>query len=136
MPSLKRESICPLSMQGHYSGFHFSPGTKAGDTIWVSGQVGSDPLGNVGVGMADQARLAFENLAAVLEAGGANLRDVVDLMTFHTDFHRDIAEFVRVKDEFLPSDFPSWTAVGVTQLARAEYLVEIRAVAVVGSGGA
>ena len=29
--------------------------------------------------------------------------------------------------------FPSWTAVGVTQLARAEYLVEIRAVAVVGS---
>jgi enamine deaminase RidA (YjgF/YER057c/UK114 family) len=41
--------------------------------------------------------------------------------------------FGAVKDEYFPSNYPSWTAVGVTQLARPEFLVEIRAVAVVGS---
>ena len=43
------------------------------------------------------------------------------------------AEFGKVKDEFFPKRYPSWTAVGVTQLAMPELLVEIRAVAVVGS---
>jgi enamine deaminase RidA (YjgF/YER057c/UK114 family) len=38
-----------------------------------------------------------------------------------------------VKDQLLPANYPLWTAVGVTQLARPEFLVEIRAVAVVGS---
>jgi enamine deaminase RidA (YjgF/YER057c/UK114 family) len=39
-----------------------------------------------------------------------------------------------VKDEFFPERFPSWTAVGVTQLAMPELCIEIRAVAVAGSG--
>lgn len=134
MTGNKRESIRPAEMERAYADFHFSPATKVGDTIWVSGQVGSDASGAPGVGMEAQARLAFANLDTVLAAAGARLSDVVDLMTFHTDFHRDIAEFVRVKDEFLPSDYPSWTAVGVAALARPEYLVEIRAVAVVGCG--
>jgi len=43
-------------------------------------------------------------------------------------------EFAKVKDEFFPRDYPAWTAVGVTQLALPELRVEIRAVAVAGSG--
>jgi enamine deaminase RidA (YjgF/YER057c/UK114 family) len=39
-----------------------------------------------------------------------------------------------VKDEFLPKNFPAWTAVGVTQLALPELRFEIRAIAVVGCG--
>ena len=41
-----------------------------------------------------------------------------------------------VKDDYFPDRYPSWTAVGVTQLALPELCVEIRAVAVVGCGGA
>lgn len=41
---------------------------------------------------------------------------------------------MRVKDEFIPDRFPSWTAIGATQLALPELLVEVRAVAVVGCG--
>ena len=34
--------------------------------------------------------------------------------------------FSTVKDEYLPADYPSWTAVGVTQLAVQDLLVEVR----------
>jgi enamine deaminase RidA (YjgF/YER057c/UK114 family) len=63
----------------------------------------------------------------------ARLGDVVELTTFHIDLRGGSAEFGKVKDEFFPSHYPSWTAVGVAQLAMAELLVEIRAVAVVDS---
>ncbi len=41
--------------------------------------------------------------------------------------------YAKVKDEYLPRNYPAWTAVGVTQLALPELLVEIRAVAIAGS---
>jgi enamine deaminase RidA (YjgF/YER057c/UK114 family) len=86
-----------------------------------------------GEGMAEQARLAFEGLKAALDEAGATLADVVELMTFHTDLRGDMAAFAPVKDSYFPDRYPSWTAVGVTQLAMPEFLVEIRAVAIAGS---
>ena len=83
--------------------------------------------------MAAQARLAFEGVKRVLAAAGANLADVVELTTFHTDLRGEMAAFAQVKDEFFPDNYPAWTAVGVTQLAVEGLLVEIRAVAVAGS---
>ncbi|MFV0526410.1 MAG: Rid family hydrolase, partial [Acidimicrobiales bacterium] len=87
-----------------------------------------------GEGMEEQARLAFEGVRSVLEAAGATMADIVEITTFHTDLRGDMRAFAKVKDEYLPADYPAWTAVGVTQLALAELLVEIRVVAVVGSG--
>ncbi|GHB32634.1 hypothetical protein GCM10010377_23820 [Streptomyces viridiviolaceus] len=46
----------------------------------------------------------------------------------------DLAGFVRAKDEYIRDRHPSWTAVGVSQLARPEWLVDTRVVAVAGSG--
>jgi enamine deaminase RidA (YjgF/YER057c/UK114 family) len=129
----KRTIVVPAAAQGMYDRFHFPQATRVGDTVWVSGQVGMDAAGQAGADMAAQARLAFENLKGVLAQAGATLGDVVDLTTFHIDLRGDMRAFAAVKDEFFPSNYPSWTAVGVTQLARAEYLMEIRAVAVVGS---
>jgi enamine deaminase RidA (YjgF/YER057c/UK114 family) len=74
-------------------------------------------------------------LRSVLEAAGASLADVVELMTFHTDLRGEMQAFASVKDEYFRDRYPSWTAVGVTQLALPELCVEIRAVAVVGCGG-
>lgn len=134
--SQKRVSVRPAGTERAYDVLHFSPATRVGDLVWVSGQVGIDADGRPGDGMLAQARLAFENLRSVLAEAGAALSDVVELVTFHTDLRGDIQEFVRVKDEFIPANFPAWSAVGVTQLAYPEFLVEIRAVAVVGSGRA
>jgi enamine deaminase RidA (YjgF/YER057c/UK114 family) len=130
----QRRQVIPASMRAMYDAYHFAPATRVGDTIWVSGQVGLDSAMRPGIGMEAQARLAFEGLRAVLTAAGATLADVVELMTFHTDLRGDMAAFTQVKDELFPAPYPSWTAVGVTQLALPELLVEVRAVAVAGCG--
>ena len=132
----KRRSFNPGTTQKMYDSLHFSQATRVGDTIWVSGQVGIDAAMVPGMGMEAQARLAFQNLRSVLEAAGATLADVVELTTFHTSLRGEMRAFARVKDAFFPDRYPSWTAVGVTELALPELCVEIRAVAVVGCGEA
>lgn len=117
-----------------YEDLHFAQANRVGDTIWVSGQVGVDGRLVPADGMTSQARLAFQGLQRVLHEAGASLDDVVELTTFHLDLRGDMAEFAAVKDEFFPRNYPAWTAVGVTQLALPALLVEIRAVAVAGSG--
>jgi enamine deaminase RidA (YjgF/YER057c/UK114 family) len=131
---MKRQIVNTPSTQSMYDTLHFAQATRVGDTIWVSGQVGIDETMAPGDGMDAQARLAFEGVKTVLEAAGASMTDIVELTTFHTDLRGDMRAFSKVKDEYLPDRYPSWTAVGVTQLARPEFLVEIRAVAVAGSG--
>src|SRR5256885_1812626 len=131
---MARTLINPGSTKVLYDNYHFSQATRVGDMIWVSGQVGLEPNMRPAKGLTEQSRLAFGGLKTVLEAAGASLGDVVELVTFHIDLRGGSSEFVKVKDEFFPKDYPSWSAVGVTQLAMPELLVEIRAVAVAGSG--
>jgi enamine deaminase RidA (YjgF/YER057c/UK114 family) len=113
----------------------FSQAVRLGDVVWVSGQVGIDEKGVVGKGIDAQARLAFKNLERVLAETGASLADVVELMTFHTSMV-DIRGFSKVKAEFIPENYPAWTAVGVKELVMPQLLVEIKAMAVIGSGEA
>ena len=129
-----RQPIIPKPFQAFYDAYHFSPATRVGDTIWVSGQVGIGPDMKAGEGMQAQARIAFESLKAVLETAGASLSDVVELTTFHTNLRDEMEDFSAVKDAYFPACYPSWTAVGVTQLALPESCIEIRAVAVAGCG--
>lgn len=130
----KRQAIIPPGTQALYDTFHFAPATRVGNLIWVSGQVGLDANMQPASGMEAQARLAFSYLKGILEAAGATLDDVVELTTFHTELQRDIQVFAAVKDEFFPSRYPSWTAVGLSELAMPGLCIEIRAVAVAGSG--
>ncbi|MGF6637052.1 RidA family protein [Paraburkholderia sp. MM6662-R1] len=132
--STRRQSVVPPPFQAFYDAYHFSPATRVGDTIWVSGQVGIGPDMKAGEGMEAQARIAFESLKAVLESAGGSLADIVELTTFHTDLRGEIEAFSAVKDAYFPARYPSWTAVGVTQLALPELCIEIRAVAVAGCG--
>ena len=133
---MQRKLINPKGSEAIYDRFHFSQASRVGDTIWVSGQVGLGADGRPASGMAAQARLAFESLKAVLAEASAGLGDVVDLTTFHTDLRGEMRDFAAVKDAYFPKNYPSWTAVGVTQLAIPDLVVEIRAVAVVGSAPA
>ncbi|AYQ44232.1 MULTISPECIES: RidA family protein [Burkholderia] len=132
----KRQPIIPPGFKAWYDTYHFAPATRVGDTIWVSGQVGIGADMRPGDGVQAQARIAFESLKAILVEAGASLADVVELTTFHTDLRAEVEAFGAVKDEYFPDRYPSWTAVGVTQLALPELCVEVRAVAVIGSGAA
>lgn len=129
-----RELINPPGTEVVYQSMQFSQAVRAGDMVWVSGQVGMDEQLSMADGIEAQARLAFRNLEKVLAAAGASLADVVELTTFHVDMAQ-MGTFARVKSEFFTKDFPAWTAVGVKELVLTGLLVEIRAVAVIGSSG-
>jgi enamine deaminase RidA (YjgF/YER057c/UK114 family) len=116
-----------------YNSWHFAEATRVGDTVWVSGQRGYDERDEISPDPDEQARVAFRNLVNVLRRAGTEVSDIVSLTTCHTDMSH-VAGFRAVKDEFIPPPYPSWTVIGVQALAEPEMLVEIAAVAVVGSG--
>jgi enamine deaminase RidA (YjgF/YER057c/UK114 family) len=127
----KKILVNPPGTEAIYKRIQFSQAVRAGDVVWVSGQVGMDEKGAVGEGIESQTRLAFKNLERVLLESGASLADIVEIMTFHTSM-ADIRGFSKVKAEFIPENFPAWTAIGVKELVIPQLLVEIRAVAVIG----
>jgi enamine deaminase RidA (YjgF/YER057c/UK114 family) len=108
----------------------YSHAAKAGNLVFVAGQVARDSEGNlVGLGNIEaQAVQVFENLKAVLASVGATLDDVVKLTTYSTSiaYRQKIAE---VRARYFKTYFPPNTGLVVTSLAMPEYLLEIEAVA-------
>jgi reactive intermediate/imine deaminase len=73
----------------------YSQAVRAGDTIYLSGQIGLDPASMQLVdGFEAQAHRVFANLKAVAGAAGANLDDAVKLTVFLTD----LANFTKLND--------------------------------------
>ena len=128
----KRQSIVPQDMQSIQQRFHYSPGVKVGNLLYIAGQVGRDANMNVVVGKEAQFVQAFENVQKVLTAARASFEDVVDMVTYHTDM-RDLALFMQVKDRYFTNleRLPAWTGIGTTALAMPGLEVEIKCVAVV-----
>jgi 2-iminobutanoate/2-iminopropanoate deaminase len=108
---------------------------RAGDFLFVSGQVPRDPRTGALVGEGDvtaQTRQTLANLAAVLAAGGASLRDVVSV-TVHLAHVDDWGAFDAVYRETFAPPFPTRTVVGA---ALRGILVEVTAVAYLGARAA
>jgi reactive intermediate/imine deaminase len=109
----------------------YSHAVQAAGLIFVSGQVAFDAHGSV-VGVGDigkQARQAFRNLGAVLEAAGASFADVVKLTYFVRDIEA-VGAIRAVRDEFVnTANPPASTLVEVSRLFVPELLIEIEAVA-------
>lgn len=109
----------------------YSQGVLAqGRFIFVSGQVGIDPIKGslVEGGITAQARQALDNVSAILEAGGAMLRDVVKV----TILLQTITDFKAVNEIYMtyfPDQPPARATFGGLELP-AGALVEIECVAV------
>lgn len=127
---MKKKLINPPGTEVIYQSMQFSQAVRVDHTIWISGQVGMDEKLQMAEGIEAQARQAFQNLQKVLEASGATVEDVVELVTYHISMS-DMGKFAKVKSEFFKKDYPAWTAVGVKELVIPGLLVEIRATAVV-----
>ena len=110
----------------------FSPATRVGNVVFVSGQVATDAQGRlVGEGACEaQARQCFRNVEAALRAAGASMDDVTKITCFLVNAD-DYPAYARVRQELFPSDGPASSTVIVKALVRPEFLVEIEAVAVV-----
>jgi enamine deaminase RidA (YjgF/YER057c/UK114 family) len=130
---VRREAI--LRSAETYEGWHFAEATRVGNTIWVSGQRGYNAWDEISPNPDEQARVAFENLVDVLRRAGADVADIVSLTSYHTNMAH-VGGFRTAKDAVILPPYPSWTVIGVNALAEPEMLVEIAAVAVLGSGSA
>lgn len=108
----------------------YSPGVRAGPFVFVSGQVPKDPRTGrvVGDEVREQTRQVLQNLAAVLEAAGASLADLVSVGVFLAD-EGDWPAFNEVYRETLAPPYPTRTVVGAGLRG---ILVEVSAVAYVG----
>jgi 2-iminobutanoate/2-iminopropanoate deaminase len=108
----------------------YSPAIRAGDFLYVSGQVPRDPRTGetIGTSVEEQTRQCVRNLEAVLAAGGAKLEDVVSVLVHLSDPDLWTA-FNNAYKELMPRPYPTRTAVGA---ALRGFLVEITAVAYVG----
>jgi 2-iminobutanoate/2-iminopropanoate deaminase len=97
----------------------YSQAVRAGDTLWLAGQIGSDPRTGelAGGGIEAQTRQALANVAAVLEAAGGSLGDVVQTQVFLTDL-AEFASFNAVYAESFPSAPPARATVQVSALPR------------------
>ncbi len=109
----------------------YSHAVRAGNTLYISGQVAQDRDGNL-IGRSDiaaQAAQVFANLKAVVEAAGGSMSDIVKLTTFATSlaYRPAIAE---ARGEYWQSDWPASTFVVISSLAQPDFLVEIEAIAV------
>lgn len=95
----------------------FSPAVRAGDFIFVSGQIGITRDGKVPVPMAEQARLAMDNLHSALDLAGAGFDDVVKCTVMMVDM-KQWAEFNKAYlTYFKPGRLPARSAFGTSSLA-------------------
>lgn len=128
----KPDTAVPAGMQALYETYRYSGATRAGDLLFVSGQVGARDDGSPEPDFEKQVRLAFDTLLATLKSEGAGFDDVVDLTTYHTDPESQIETVIAVRETVIGKRPPNWTAVGVTWLAGFDF--EIKVVARVPQG--
>jgi reactive intermediate/imine deaminase len=97
----------------------YSQAVRAGDTVYLSGQVPFDPAtmqlvtGDIEV----QIRRVFDNLKAVAEAAGGSLAQAVKLTVFLTDLG-NFAKVNEVMAQYCSKPYPARSAIGVAALPR------------------
>ena len=107
----------------------YSQAVRAGQLLFLSGQVPLDPAtGQIVAGdIAAQTRRVFENLAAVLAAGGRSFADVVRTTVFLADMN-DFAAMNDVYGQYFKEPYPARATVQVARLPK-DARVEIDVIA-------
>ncbi len=107
----------------------YSQAVRAGNTVYLSGQIPLDPATMQLVeGFDDQVRRVFDNLKAVCEAAGGSLNDLVKVNVYLLD----LGHFAKVNEimaSYISQPYPARAAVGVASLPRGAQ-VEIEGVMV------
>jgi len=97
----------------------YSQAIRAGNTVYLSGQIPLDPHnGKLVTGdITAQIRQVFDNLAAVAEAAGGSLDNAVKLTVYLTDLG-DFPTVNKIMAEYFSEPYPARAAVGVASLPR------------------
>jgi len=109
----------------------YSQAVRAGDTVYLSGQIPLDPKTMQLVeGFENQVKRVFENLLAVCRAAGGDFSKVVRVTVYLTDL-ANFAKVNEVMSTYFKEPYPARAAIGVASLPRGS-LVEIDAVMYLG----
>jgi enamine deaminase RidA (YjgF/YER057c/UK114 family) len=122
----------PLSPQSIHPPFApYSPGVEVSSRsrlVFVSGQLGIDRSGFIPPDCGAQAKLAFDNVAAILGEAGMALKDIVRINAYVTG-REHLQPYMQVRNGLFFEPFPASTLMIVAGFARPEFFVEIEAVA-------
>jgi reactive intermediate/imine deaminase len=110
----------------------YSQAIKAGNTVYLSGQIPLDPatMEIVSDDFETQARQVFTNLKAVCEEAAGSLGEIVKLNLYLVDLD-NFAVVNKVMEEFFAKPYPARAAVGVKALPKGAQF-EAEAVMVIG----
>ena len=109
----------------------YSQAVQAGNTVYLSGQIGLDPATlRMAEGIDAQIVRVFENLKAVAEAAGGSLADAVKVNIYVTDLG-NFAKVNEIMAKYFIQPYPARATVQVPALPRGA-LVEVDAVLVIG----
>lgn len=122
--------LAPDGTQTIFERFGYSAARRAGDFIYISGQIGLAPDGSIPKDAVTQIRCAFDRLGLVLASAGANFDDLIELVSYHVGLSSHLSRFVEIKRDYVPEDPPpAWTILEVAGLARPGLIIELKAVA-------
>jgi reactive intermediate/imine deaminase len=113
----------------HFGTSHvpLSPAVRAGDLVYVSGQVPTGADGKVVAGgITEQTTQVMENIKSALALAGASMSDVVKCLVILTDV-KDFAEFNKVYATYFPQNPPARTTLEAKLVI--DIKVEIEAIA-------
>jgi 2-iminobutanoate/2-iminopropanoate deaminase len=112
------------------TGLPFSPGILVGNTLYVSGHLGRDPVTSrlVSGGIEAETRQVLANTREVLKTAGMDFKDVTSVTAYITSFD-DFAKFNAVYSESFPTNPPARATVQVAAL-NAGARVELQMIAV------
>ena len=114
-----------------FAPFNIAQGYTVGDLVFVSGQAALNPTTGEIVGIGDfdqQAAQTFENLRAVLRAGGSDLDKIIKVTIYLKDMNQ-FGKIVDLRAKYFSPPYPADTIVEVSSLALPELEIEIEAVA-------
>ena len=127
-----REIINPKNVHWPIGYSHIA---KIGDTVHVSGQLPLDQEGKI-VGKGDmtlQTEKTYENLKKCLESVGATINDIVMLRVFVTDLE-EFQKTGEVRKKYFGKYRPATTGLEISRLYFDDAMIEVEAMAVIGSG--
>ncbi len=107
-----------INLPGRTTQAPFSDAVLAGDTLYLSGRLGMDPVtGNPPAAARQEARNVLDQIQSVLEAAGMTMDDLVSVQVFCSDVTH-YADFNAVYTSYFTSDPPTRAFVGAGTLLR------------------
>ncbi|MBZ0228788.1 MAG: RidA family protein [Bauldia sp.] len=122
-------ALAPLDIRPPFGRYSHGIAVPAGARlVFCSGQLGVAPDDTVPATVEAQAERCFRNIAAILKEAGLGLGDIVRINAYVTE-REHMKAYMAVRDRHVGDPPPASTLMIVAGFTRAEFLVEVEAIA-------